>query len=37
MTFLSIQQKETAMNDGNDFCGVEKFAGVVRVDDGQLR
>jgi transposase-like protein len=25
------------MNDGNDCCGFEKFAGVVRVDDGQLR
>jgi putative transposase len=25
------------MNDGNDFSGVEKFAGVVRVDDDQLR
>jgi len=25
------------MNDDSEFTGVEKFAGVVRVDDGQLR
>ena len=25
------------MNDDSDFASVEKFAGVVRVDDGQLR
>jgi putative transposase len=25
------------MRDDNDFSGLEKFAGVVRVDDGQLK
>src|SRR5262249_37016592 len=29
--------EETARTDGNEFLGVEKFAGVVRLDEGRLR
>jgi hypothetical protein len=37
MRFQSIPHMETGMNDGNDFAGVEKVAGFVQLNEGELR